>query len=132
KNPIALISQEHNQLAVYAVDTAQVSFSIDFLTEPKSYKLEHGSNRSIISYFPHTDNTASRMTIIDRKHMLIKNIQHSSALFDFTFTQDIVDRTHYFPGASNSYLLVIASRNNHLVYLFDENSALHDGFPVEA
>lgn len=132
KNPIALIRQEQNQLAMYAVDTAQVSFSMDFLTEPKSYKLEQGSNRSIISYFPHTDNTASRMTIIDRKHMLIKNIQDSSALFDFTFTQDIADRPQYFPVASNSYLLGIASRNNHLVYLFDEKGSMHDGFPVEA
>ena len=64
--------------------------------------------------------------------MLIKNIQDSSALFDFTFTQDIADRPQYFPVASNSYLLGIASRNNQLVYLFDEKGALHDGFPVEA
>ncbi|HLT86740.1 MAG TPA: hypothetical protein VKZ57_04060 [Sphingobacterium sp.] len=132
KNPIAIIGLEQNRHAVYAVDTAQTSFTMDFKEEPKTYKLEQGGNRSLISYFPSTDGVAYRMAILDQKHLLTKNIQDSSALFDFTFTQEITDRPQYFAEGTNSYLLGIAFRKNYLVYLFDEKGSLRDGFPIEA
>lgn len=132
KNPIAITRLEQSQHAVYAVDTAQVSFTMDFKEEPKTYKLEQGANGSSISYFPNTEGTAYRMAIINQKHLLTKNIQDSSALFDFTFTQEITDRPQYFVDGSNSFLLGIASRKNNLVYLFDEKGSIRDGFPIEA
>jgi len=132
KNPIAIIRLEQNRHAVYAVDTAQISFTMDFKEEPQTYKLEQGGNRSVISYFPNATGTAYRMAIIDQKHLLTKNIQDSSVLFDYTFTQEITDRPQYFAASSNSYLLGIASRKNYLVYLFDEKGSIQDGFPIEA
>ncbi|NGM64885.1 PQQ-like beta-propeller repeat protein [Sphingobacterium sp. SGR-19] len=132
KNPIAIVQLEQNRHAVYAVDTAQISLTMDFVEEPKTYKLEQGGNRSLISYFPSTDGAAYRMAMLNQKHLLIKNIQDSSALFDFTFTQEITDRPQYFADGSNSYSLGIASRKNYLVYLFDEKGSLRDGFPIEA
>ncbi len=132
KNPIAMVRLEQNRHAIYAVDTAQISFTMDFAEEPKTYKLEQGGNRSLISYFPNTDGTAYRMAILDQKHLLTKNIQDSSALFDFTFTQEITDRPQYFADGSNGYLLGIASRKNYLVYLFDDKGSLRDGFPIES
>ncbi|PRD54518.1 hypothetical protein [Sphingobacterium gobiense] len=132
KNPIAITKLEQNRPAVYAIDTAQVSFTIDFNEEPKSTKLEQGGTQSLISYFPNADGIAYRMAIIDQKHLLIKNIQDNGTLFDFTFTQEINDRPQYFTDRSNNYLLGVASRKNYLVYLFDEKGSIQDGFPIEA
>jgi len=131
-NPIAIIRPEQNQYAVYAIDTALVSFTIDFRDEPKTYKLEPDGHRSLISFFPNTEDIAYRMVIINQKHVLAKGIQDSSAFFDFTFTQEINDRPQYFEEGPNSYLLGIASRKNYLVYLFDEKGSIRDGFPIEA
>lgn len=131
-NPIALIRPEQNQYAVYAIDTANVSFTIDFRDELKTYRLEPDGHRSLISFFPNTEDIAHRMVIINQKHVLTKGIQDSSALFDFTFTQEITDRPQYFAEGPNSYLLGIASRRNYLVYLFDEKGSIRDGFPIEA
>ncbi|PRD47932.1 NHL repeat-containing protein [Sphingobacterium haloxyli] len=130
RNPIAIARLDQNRHAVYAVDTAQVSFTIDFNEEPKSAKLEHGGNHTLISYFPNVDGIAQRMTIIDQKKLLAKNIHDNSTLFDFTFTQEINDRPQYFTDRSNTYLGV-ASRKNYLVYLFDERGSIQDGFPIE-
>lgn len=131
KNPIAVMRQEQDKFALFAVDTAQNAFIMDFEQEPKIYKLQYGGSHAMISYFPGVDGLASRMTTIDQKHLLVKNIQDSTPLFDFTFTQEITGRPQYFAESSYNYLIGIASFNN-LIYLFNEKGTIQDGFPIEA
>lgn len=132
KNPTALVRQEQNQYALYTVDTAQNAVIMDFEREPQIYKLEQGSNQSMTSYFPGTDGISSRMVIIDKNQLFVKNIQDNTSLFDFTFTQDVTDRPQYFANGPYSYFLGVASRRNYLVYLFDDKGSIQDGFPIQA
>lgn len=132
KNPITIVRQEQNQYAVYTVDTAQNALIMDFEQEPQIFKIEHGGNQSITSYFPGSAGISSRMTIIDKNQLFVKNIQDNTHLFDFTFTQDVTDRPQYFSDGSYGYFLGVASRRNYLVYLFDDRGSVQDGFPIQA
>ena len=53
-------------------------------------------------------------------------------LFEHHFIKDIEDRPQYFKSSSsNQFNLGVSSRNNNLLYLFNENGTVEEGFPVE-
>jgi len=74
------------------------------------------------------------LILVDKGHLRVYDIADSARLlFDYNFTKDIVNRPQYFESVSNrgQYLLGIASRPTNLLYLFEANGNVMEGFPVE-
>lgn len=132
KNPLAIIRQDQDNYALLAVDTGQNTYIMDFEEEPQIYKLPFGNHNTMISYFPEAGGLASRMALIDQKQLMVKNLQDSSFLYDYAFTQEPTDRPQYFTDGSGGQLLGVASQKSYLIYLFDEKGSMLDGFPIEA
>src|SRR5690606_36638938 len=74
------------------------------------------------------------LILADKGHLRVYDIADSARLlFDYNFTKDIVNRPQHFESVSNrgQYLLGIASRPTNLLYLFEANGNVMEGFPVE-
>lgn len=132
KNPITLVGHEQSQPSLYAVDTSGISYTMNFRDKAKVFKLERGDNQPLVSYFPAADGLTDQVTIINRNQLWIKNLHDNSSLLEHIFTQEITERPQYFKNSSSGYFLGVASRKNELVYLFDPNGSIPDGFPVSA
>ena len=74
------------------------------------------------------------LILLDKGHLRVYDIADSAkVLFEYNFTKDIIHRPQYFESLSNrgQYLLGVASKPTNLIYLFEPDGNLMDGFPVE-
>ena len=75
--------------------------------------------------------TAPELVIIDGSYLQVFELGETPRqVYDYTFTQDIDSEPVFYPVSSSMFQLGIADQEN-LVYLFNENGTLADGFPVE-
>src|SRR5690606_28970052 len=73
------------------------------------------------------------LIITDDAYMQVYQLGDSlHLLYDYTFTQNINDGPNFFPIGSDKNLMGLSTKGNNLVYLFNENGNLIDGFPVES
>ncbi len=129
RSPIALTAVPDNKIIVMAIDTAGNFVRMDFEHAPEKKQVGSWAGKSIISFDSNNQQNASAVVVIDEKKLQVFGLPDGSARYDFTFTQQVGDRPQYF---NNGSLLGIASRENSLIYLFDEQGAVHTGFPIEA
>ncbi|TYP96179.1 hypothetical protein BC792_10778 [Sphingobacterium allocomposti] len=132
KNPIGLADNTQKQTAIYAVDTAGNLLSIDFEHTPAKSSLGASAPEAIVAFSPQGNEDARSIVAIDQKQLLLRDIQDSATHHEYTFTQIIEDRPQLFAANGGGRLLGIAVRGSSLIYLFDEQGELLDGFPVEA
>lgn len=73
------------------------------------------------------------LIITDDSYMQVYQLGDSlDILFDYTFTQKINDGLSFFPVGSDKKIIGLSTKGTNLIYLFNENGTLKDGFPVES
>jgi len=94
--------------------------------------LESEWKKGYSAYFKNINGTtADELIIVDGSYIQVFELgDKPRQIFDYTFTQNLDAEPLFFPISSTMYQLGIADQEN-LVYLFDENGTLADGFPVE-
>lgn len=132
KNPIALAHNENQNPILLALDTTSTLFTFDFKQSPNKQKLRSLNNHALVDFGYLTNSNTASMIVLDGRNMGIYNLRDSLPSSEFTFTQSIDNRPQFFKNASGQHNLGVASRGNYLIYLFEDNGAIADGFPIEA
>lgn len=132
KNPTTLTHNENRSPILLALDTANTLFSFDFKQSPGKQKLGNLNKQALVDFGHLTSSSTANMVILDGRNMGIYNLRDSLPISEFTFTQSVDNRPQFFKNASGQYHLGVASRGNYLIYLFEDNGAVADGFPIEA
>lgn len=131
KNPIAVRVNENKNFALTAIDTAGYLYALDFNSKASKRKLADWGAGAYIHMASAPNYAPARITALDNKNLYIHNPGDSTAMVAYTFTKDIDDSPQYFGNGAAGYSIGIASRANYHIYLFDDNGALLEGFPIE-
>lgn len=70
------------------------------------------------------------LVFVDQRRLYVYNNVDSTLVFDHAFNQDIQDRPQFFPTENRRNLIGLASANERLLYLFDQEGGLVKGFPI--
>ncbi len=133
----------HNPLGVYAndntyhilvTDTSSNFYKVTPNKTPTPQAFEKNSPSHLVDFQYLSGNRWPEMIILDGSHLQAFNIEDDpKLLFEYNFTKDINDRPQYFTSASNKnqVLLGVASKPTNLIYVFEEEGNVMNGFPVE-
>ncbi|MFD2968316.1 PQQ-binding-like beta-propeller repeat protein [Sphingobacterium bambusae] len=129
RNPLAFIAQEDAGSTLIAIDTANNFVTIDFKQPATKRTVGNWHGKSILAFDHMGATPANRLIVLDGKKLSTLQLPDGSPLYDFTFTQAAEDRPQFF---ANGSLLGIASRENGLIYIFDDKGTVVNGFPIES
>ena len=130
-NPISLVQNDKNRPALYTVDTAQVAYTLDFEAEPQVYQLEWAGPHALLSFFPTTNGSLSKMAISQGAQLWVKELRDSSLSFQYSLSTDLAGRPQFFRQENQGYYIGLATQGTDLLYLLNEQGAVVDGFPVK-
>jgi len=125
------VVQKENGYEFYAADNEGKLYQIK--SDGSSKVVLNGDwKKGYSAYFENINGTtAPELVIIDGSYLQVFELGEAPRqVFDYTFTQDIDSEPVFYPVSSSMFQLGIADQEN-LVYLFNENGTLADGFPVE-
>ncbi len=129
KNGLAI----HND-NLYVTDTDGVLYQYSMNGQFKNKKiLKEGLSKPYVDFSNLSSSNNLELVLLDRGLLNVLTLADSTqALFEHHFIKDIEDRPQFFKNsASNVHRLGISSRNNNLLYIFEENGTIVEGFPVE-
>ncbi len=133
QNPMAFISTEDDGSMLIAIDSTNNFITIDFKQPANKRKVGSWHGKSIFAFDPlGSSGVANRLIVLDGKKLAALQLPDGSPLYDFTFTQAAEDRPQFFKNGSTGHLLGVASRENGLIYMFDDKGTVVDGFPIES
>ncbi|TDS16118.1 PQQ-binding-like beta-propeller repeat protein [Sphingobacterium paludis] len=132
RSPIAVVDGENKSSAIVALDTTSTLVTIRFDQNPTKRKIGAWGNRALISLDGERTQTAKRLIAIAEKKLFVTGLPDGNPIFEYTFTQSVTDRPQIFKNTTFGDLIGISSRENTLLYLFDEKGNVIDGFPIEA
>ncbi len=129
QNPLAVSDQQ-----VWSTDTMGYLNKIAMNGTAVRYRLDEHISKYFSDFVNINATSVPELILVDKGHLRVYDIADSTRLlFDYNFTKDIINRPQYFESATSrgQYLLGIASRPTNLLYMFEANGSVMDGFPVE-
>ncbi|GHE23524.1 PQQ-like beta-propeller repeat protein [Sphingobacterium griseoflavum] len=132
RSPIAFLSTSDQSLSLAAVDTASNLVTVDFKNPAIKRKIGPWHGKSVFAFDQSGSYPAGRLIVLDGKKLVVNQFPDGQLIYDFTFTQVVDDRPQFFDNAGNGKLMGIASRENGLIYIFDEKGSVIEGFPIES
>lgn len=134
RNPLGIVTESNGDWRLLLTDTLGI---LHKWTEQEPvwapYQL-NGLGVSHMSDFQSIRSASSaEMVVLDNSVLEVYDISGNvQQLFSYTFTKNIVDRPQYFvaPSDRNQKLIGVSSRATRLLYLFEPNGTLMEGFPV--
>ncbi|WP_164123330.1 PQQ-binding-like beta-propeller repeat protein [Sphingobacterium sp. xlx-130] len=134
KNPIGVLKGNVQPGEFLATDTAGYLYRIPFEGASTSFALGNAGGVNF-GDFVHINSSPHVALLVSINNSLLRVYEIADTtrvLFEYNFTKEINDRPQYFQTPNSSNLQIgIASKATNLLYLFKEDGALQDGFPVE-
>ncbi|KGE15547.1 PQQ-binding-like beta-propeller repeat protein [Sphingobacterium deserti] len=132
RSPIAVVEAENKSGAIVALDTTATLVTVNFNQNPIKQQIGTWGDRALISFDGERSQAVNRLIAIDEKKLFVTQLRDGNPIFEYTFTQSVNDRPQIFKNTTYGDLIGISSRENTLLYLFDEKGNVVDGFPIEA
>lgn len=132
RNPIGTIEAGNGEFTVLATDTTSNLYKFPLDKAPIITRPEKWNAKFYADFVNITSSSAPEMIVVDGSRLRAYDIVDTTKLlFEYSFTKDISDRPQYFRSATGLALIGIAAKSTNLIYLFNENGSITDGFPVE-
>lgn len=133
KSPLGIIDLGSNKYEILAFDNKSTLYRIGLDKILSEIKIEHDSSRYYSSFANLTGTSVPEFILISQNKLSVFDVNSYKPLYEHYFTRNIDDTPQFFKNQrSSENLIAIASKATNLVYLFGENGAMVDGFPVEA
>lgn len=134
RNPVGVISGNNQAGQIVLTDTLGVLYRwSDNEASWRPYQVEGLSSSHMSDFKSVIAANSSEMIVLDNSLLEVYDISEGARpAFSYHFTKAITDRPQYFvsPADRNQRLIGISSRPTRLVYLFQPNGTLMEGFPV--
>ena len=129
KNGLAI---HNNSIYITDTDANLYRYHIDGQLQNKSL-LKENVSKPYVNFSNLTSSNNLELVLLDKGSLNVFTLADSTqTLFEHHFIKDIEDRPQYFKNsASSMHRLGISSRNNNLLYIFEDNGTIVEGFPVE-
>ncbi|WP_140937561.1 PQQ-binding-like beta-propeller repeat protein [Sphingobacterium lumbrici] len=132
RNPIGSLNVGNTEFTILATDTTSNFYKFPINKAAISTRLEKWNAKFYADFINIASSSAPEMIVIDGSRLRAYDITDTTKLlFEYSFTKDISDRPQYFRSTTGFSLIGIASKATNLIYLFNENGSIIDGFPVE-
>lgn len=133
KNPIGVLRGNVQPNEFLATDTAGYLYRIPFEGASRSFVLGNKEGIAFADFININTSPNAELVSINNSLLRVYEIADTTrVLFEYNFTKEINDRPQYFQIPNSSNLQIgVASKATNLLYLFKEDGALQDGFPVE-
>ncbi|UIR56378.1 hypothetical protein LZQ00_00785 [Sphingobacterium sp. SRCM116780] len=131
KNPIGLIttSDEKNSFVILAKGKGEI-FKVPFEGIPTKVKVGDWSN-SFTFNFEDVSGTADKdYVIISENKLMVYNQKDVTKYFEYKFVDDISNRPIFFKATNNNDLMAVGT-DNRMIYIFNEDGFVRDGFPID-
>ncbi|NGM60600.1 hypothetical protein G5B30_01600 [Sphingobacterium sp. SGG-5] len=133
QNPLAVYNLS-GQPAVLATDTMHNVYRIDPESTPVAQSFESNSQDYRVDFQPLTGGQEPEMIVLGDSRLQVFTIGDDiKSRFEYNFTKNITEQPQYFPSTAtkNQTVLGVGSKATNLIYLFEEDGSVMDGFPVE-
>ena len=131
-SPLAVLNRD-NRYIFYAVDDAGQVHEIQ--GDGTTKVVTEGTWRSGFKVYVENiqGNSTPEMLITDGNVLQVYELADPlRAVFDYTFSQNIADEPLFFPAPGGMKQLGIAVQGNNLIYVFNSDGGVLEGFPLEA
>lgn len=130
QNPIGIHTSVNKQLEFLAVDSAGYYYQTTLEHQGKSFSLQKNSSKQFVDFVNINTTSLPELIALDSDQLRVYDLTDSAkVIFNYSFTKEINDRPQYF--GSNTKQIGIASKATNLLYLFNADGTLENGFPVE-
>src|SRR5690606_36198362 len=122
------------QPTVLATDTMHNVYRIAPENTPVAQPFESNSQGYRVDFQQLTGGQEPEMIVLGDSRLQVFTIGDDiKSLFEYNFTKNITERPQYFyhPATKNQTVLGVGSKATNLIYLFEEDGSVMDGFPVE-
>lgn len=134
RNPIGVFADGDKDWEVVLTDTAGVLHKwVDKEQIWAPYQLEGLSATHMVDFQSIRSSASADMIVLENSSLEVYDVKGGmQSLFTYNFTKNITDRPQYFgsPVERNQKLIGISSRATKLVYLFEPDGTMTEGFPV--
>lgn len=132
-NPIGLLQGTIQPISFLATDTAGYLYRIPYEGAARSFPVVQGAGTSFSDFVNINLSPNAELVSMNKDLLRVYEIGDSTRmLFEYNFTKEINDRPQYFKTTNKSGLQIgVASKETNLIYLFNADGALEEGFPVE-
>lgn len=133
KNPIGVLKGNVQPSEFLAIDTAGYLYRIPFEGASRSFARASSGGVNFADFVQINASPNAELVAINNSLLRVYEVTDSTrVLFEYNFTKEIGDGPQYFQIPNSSNLQIgVASKATNLLYLFKEDGALQDGFPVE-
>ncbi|ERJ61050.1 PQQ-binding-like beta-propeller repeat protein [Sphingobacterium paucimobilis] len=133
RNPIGLLQENSPNSDFLAIDTTGRLYIIPTEGTSKSFLLDRMAASSLADFVNINTSPHSELVNINNDLLRVYDIADSTRLlFEYNFTKTINDRPQYFRLPNNGgFRIGVASKATNLIYLFNSEGGLENGFPVE-
>ncbi len=132
RNPIALQSSPEAVASSYVITSDTAGILKRFYFENRQ-SVDTTGNRSANHYFDAINiagDTVPELVFTDRGELSIYDNTGDNLVYQYDFGQDIENRPIFFPAAAGKYRVGVATSANQLLYVFNEDGTLVQGFPI--
>jgi len=129
---IAISADAKGTPKLYAVDSNNQLYSMDFITAPTKHKVANWQPKVKLAFANLGASSTPTLFAIDGKEFSAYNLTDSIPSFTYSFSHETDDTPQFFNNDKKENWIGVAVRANNLVYLFDEKGVVYDGFPIEA
>lgn len=131
KNPIGIIttSDKKNSYIIVPKDKGEL-IKVPFEGEPIKLKVgDWGSNFSF--NFEDVSGSADKdYVVLSENNLSVYNQRDATKYFEYKFVDDVSNTPTFFKVTNNNDLVAV-STNNRMIYIFNEDGLVRDGFPIE-
>lgn len=131
KNPIGLIttSDMKNSFVIVPKDNGEV-IQVPFEGDPIKLKIgDWGKNFTF--NFEDVSGTADKdYVVLSDNNLSVYNQKDSTKYFQYKFVDDVSNRPIFFKVTNNNDLVAVGT-DNRMIYVFNEDGIVRNGFPVE-
>ncbi|MCA5004988.1 hypothetical protein [Sphingobacterium bovistauri] len=132
KTPIAVVDLGSSKYDFFAYGTNSTLYRIGIDKVISEVKIDTQTEKHNGAFININGSSAPEFVLIADNQLSAYEPSASTAIFEYHFTKNIDDKPQFFKnGTSNNHLIGVASKATNLLYLFGDNGAIIEGFPVE-
>ena len=132
KSPISVIDLGNSNYEFLAYDNNSTLYRLSMDKTVSEIKIEHNSEKYYGAFANINSSSAPEFVLLADNKLSAFEPNSYKPLFEYHFTKNIDDKPQFFKNVKSSdHLIGVASKATNLLYLFGDNGALVEGFPVE-
>lgn len=125
--------QKEGQDIFLTTDTGGTYYQLSYEAGVQPYKMEELSGKHQVFFENISGSNAPEMIIVDGSQLYVYDVTDSvRQVYHYGFTRDVAQQPLFFPMSRQQFSMGIASQATNLIYLFEENGTVTNGFPIEA